>query len=203
MRQALKVVEKESHGESKRKKSQMYMSRKGGSNIDKGVADQVEESYESLLGLKRAKMEQFKKELDTKDVGYQAPVDESLVTEYDPEQITRVPHREFLKENVAFKEVVPIKDEAIRQKIHQTCRLGYLKDVILPRVLDDSAFGMLTSMMMCNNVDVVQALHRDPEFFAELFNRLKSSKPGDKDWNDLIGFLQELCTLAHAQQCPL
>ena len=123
--------------------------------------------------------------------------------EYDPEQITRVPHREFLKENVAFKEVVPIKDEAIRQKIHQTCRLGYLKDVILPRVLDDSAFGMLTSMMMCNNVDVVQALHRDPEFFAELFNRLKSSKPGDKDWNDLIGFLQELCTLArHLQNTP-
>lgn len=30
-----------------------------------------------------------KKELDTKDVGYQAPVDESLVTEYDPEQMTR------------------------------------------------------------------------------------------------------------------
>lgn len=120
--------------------------------------------------------------------------------EYDPQQIERVQHRQFLKECVVFREVVPIKNEAIREKIHQTCRLGYLKDAILPRVLDDAAFGMLTSMMMCNNVEVVQALHRDPEFFSELFARLKASKPGDEDWNDLVGFLQELCTLARHLQ---
>ena len=120
--------------------------------------------------------------------------------EYDPDQIERVHHRQFLKKNVAFKEVVPITNTMIREKIHQTCRLGYLKDVILPRALDDSAFSTLTSMMMCNNVEVVQELHRDPEFFGELFKRLKASKPGDEDWNDLVGFLQELCTLARHLQ---
>ena len=122
------------------------------------------------------------------------------VLEYDPEQIERTNHREFLRDKVKFKEVVEISNAAIREKIHQTCRLGYLKDVILPRVLDDSAFSMLTSMMMYNNVEVVQSLHRDAHFFPELFRRLKSSKPGDEDWSDLVGFLQELCTLARHLQ---
>lgn len=122
------------------------------------------------------------------------------VLEYDPEQVERTSHREFLREKVKFKEVVEISNAAIREKIHQTCRLGYLKDVILPRVLDDSAFSMLTSMMMYNNVEVVQSLHRDAHFFPELMRRLKDAKPGDEDWNDLVSFLQELCTLARHLQ---
>merc|ERR1712072_456774 len=36
-----------------------------------------------------AEIKLSKTELDTKDVGYQPPVDEALVTEYDPEQMTR------------------------------------------------------------------------------------------------------------------
>jgi len=122
------------------------------------------------------------------------------VLEYEPDQIERVNHREFLREKVVFKEVVPISNASIRDKIHQTCRLGYLKDVILPRALDDAAFSMLTSMMMVNNIEVIQALHQDPDFFAELFRRLNASKPGNADWNDLVGFLQELCTLARHLQ---
>jgi protein phosphatase 4 regulatory subunit 3 len=34
---------------------------------------------------------------------------------------------------VVFREVVPISDAAVRAKIHQTYRMGYLKDIILPR----------------------------------------------------------------------
>jgi protein phosphatase-4 regulatory subunit 3 len=122
------------------------------------------------------------------------------VLEYEPEQSERVHHRELLKEQMVYREVVPIEDAAIRQKIHQTSRLGYLKDVILPRVLDDHAFSTLTSIMMQNNNDVIEALHKDQHFFAELFRRLKASKTGDEDWQDLVGFLQETCTLARQLQ---
>lgn len=52
---------------------------------------------------------------------------------YDPEQPVRQQHREFLREKVVFREVVPISDPTVRAKIHQTYRIGYLKDVILPR----------------------------------------------------------------------
>ena len=47
--------------------------------------------------------------------------------EYDPELPQRQRHREFLQQNVVFKEVVPISDPAVRAKIHQTYRMGYLK----------------------------------------------------------------------------
>ena len=95
-----------------------------------------------------------------------------------------------------FKEVVPIQDPAIRAKIHQTYRIGYLKDVILPRVLDDATFGTLTSIMLFNNVEVVLALQQDPAFLKELFTRLQKTPRADPGWDDLVGFLQELCSLA-------
>ena len=47
--------------------------------------------------------------------------------EYDPEIPRRQRHREFLQQSVVFKEVVPIGDPAVRAKIHQTYRMGYLK----------------------------------------------------------------------------
>ena len=52
---------------------------------------------------------------------------------YDPEQPLQQQHREFLRDKVVFREVVPITDPSLRAKIHQTYRIGYLKDVILPR----------------------------------------------------------------------
>ena len=108
----------------------------------------------------------------------------------------KVQHRTFLKDSVVFKEVVPIQDPAIRAKIHQTYRIGYLKDVILPRVLDDATFGTLTSIMLFNNVEVVLALQQDPAFLKELFTRLQKTPRADPGWDDLVGFLQELCSLA-------
>lgn len=41
-----------------------------------------------------------------------------------------------------------------RPKIHQTYRYGYIKDVILPRALDDSTFATIASLMLFNNVEV-------------------------------------------------
>lgn len=105
-------------------------------------------------------------------------------------------HRAFLRDSVVFKQVVPIQDPAICAKIHQTYRIGYLKDVILPRALDDATFGTLTSIMLFNNVEVVLALQADPSFLRELFARLRKTQRTSPEWGDLVGFLQELCSLA-------
>lgn len=61
--------------------------------------------------------------------------------EYDPELSTPQRHRAFLSECVTFKEVVPIRDPVVLNKIHQTYRIQYIKDVILPRWVG-SAVGM-------------------------------------------------------------
>ncbi|KAI3423413.1 hypothetical protein D9Q98_010630 [Chlorella vulgaris] len=110
-----------------------------------------------------------------------------------PEQ--RPKHREFLREQAVFKEVVPISDPKIRSKIHQTYRMGYLKDVVLPRLLDDATFATLSSLMLFNNIEVLMALYQDPDFFPTMFARLKAAAPGSSEWADLVAFLQELCGL--------
>ncbi|PSC74221.1 Serine threonine-phosphatase 4 regulatory subunit 3 isoform B [Micractinium conductrix] len=110
-----------------------------------------------------------------------------------PEQRAR--HREFLRDQAVFKEVVPITDPALKSKIHQTYRMGYLKDVVLPRVLDDATFATLSSLMLFNNIEVLMALYQDREFFPDLFRRLKAAQPGGQEWRDLVAFLQELCGL--------
>ncbi|KAK9161723.1 hypothetical protein Syun_008064 [Stephania yunnanensis] len=69
----------------------------------------------------------------------------------DPE-ISRIQHhRTFLKEHVIFKEAIPIKDPSVVSKIHETYRIGYIKDVVLPRVLDEATVASLNSIIHANN----------------------------------------------------
>uniref|UniRef100_A0A0D6QST3 Uncharacterized protein n=1 Tax=Araucaria cunninghamii TaxID=56994 RepID=A0A0D6QST3_ARACU len=127
--------------------------------------------------------------------------------EYDPEIPCRQEHRAFLRDQVSFKEAIPIKDPSVLSKIHQTYRVGYLKDVILPRVLDEGTFATLNTIIHSNNAAVVSALKDDNAFISELFLKLKSSEIPDNVKKNLILFLQEFCSLAksllHDQQMRL
>jgi len=116
--------------------------------------------------------------------------------EYDPELPGRQRHREFLAERVVFKEVVPIGDAGLRAKIHQTYRLSYLKDVVLPRALDDATFATLSSLILFNNVEVLMALQADARFLPALFGSLRGAPPTAPGFADRLAFLQELAGLA-------
>lgn len=125
--------------------------------------------------------------------------------EFDPDipVENRSNHREFLKNVAVFKEVVPITNEVTKAKIHQTYRIQYLKDVILPSVLDDQVFQTLHSIMMFNNAEVVRELDEDPVFLNSLFEKLNATTTlGEQnaEWTDLTFFLQELCHLASGLQ---
>jgi protein phosphatase-4 regulatory subunit 3 len=75
-------------------------------------------------------------------------------------------------------------------KIHQTYRIQYLKDVVLPRCLDDATYATLTSLTLFNNVDVLSALQVDARFLPRLFGALKEARPDTPEWGDLVAFLQ-------------
>ena len=79
-------------------------------------------------------------------------------------------YRAHLSDPSLYVEVVPIPDESIKSKIHQIYRLQYMKDVILPRVLDDNAFQIVNSIVYFNQVDIVQYLSKRDEFWDEIFN---------------------------------
>ncbi|KAI7732180.1 hypothetical protein M8C21_004022 [Ambrosia artemisiifolia] len=119
--------------------------------------------------------------------------------EYDLET-PHVNHRNFLNEHVVFKEAIPIKDTLTLSKIHQTYRIGYLKDVVLSRVLDEATVASLNSMIHSNNGMVVTLLKDDSTFIKELFAKLKSPTTSPDSKRNLVFFLQEFCSLIKSLQ---
>lgn len=120
--------------------------------------------------------------------------------EYDVDVPQVQQHRNFLKEHVFFKEAIPIKNPLVLSKIHQTYRVGYLKDVVLPRVLDEATSASLNSIIHTNNAIVVSLLKDDSTFIQELFAKLKSSTTSAESKKNLVFFLHEFCSLSKSLQ---
>ncbi|KAK7387983.1 hypothetical protein VNO78_22782 [Psophocarpus tetragonolobus] len=120
--------------------------------------------------------------------------------EYDPEVPRVQHHRKFLKEHVVFKEAIPIKDPVVLSKIHQTYRVGFLKDVVLARILDEGIGANLNSIIHSNNAYVVSLLKDDSTFIQELFARLKSPTTSQESQKNLVYFLHEFCSLSKSLQ---
>eukprot|EP00962_Isochrysis_galbana_P033643 scaffold11310_cov107-Isochrysis_galbana.AAC.8 len=122
--------------------------------------------------------------------------------EYDPEVGAgrRADHRDFFEGGKRFKLVVPITDDAVLKKIHQNYHIGFLKDVVLPRALDDNAFAALNQIAFCNNVHIVSALANDRTFFQTLRDKLADEAQEPGALLDALRLLQELCTIAKQLQ---
>ncbi|KID79238.1 Serine/threonine-protein phosphatase 4 regulatory subunit 3B [Metarhizium brunneum] len=123
--------------------------------------------------------------------------------EYDPDFPShKANHRHWLDNQGRYKEVVRIEDEQTRQKIHQTYRLQYLKDVVLARILDDPTFSVLNSLIFFNQVDILQHLQSNSEFLNELFGIFNIRRPDQKKRKDAVLFIQQCCAIAKNIQPP-
>jgi protein phosphatase-4 regulatory subunit 3 len=121
--------------------------------------------------------------------------------EYDPELFAHATrHREFLTSVVEFKEVLPISEPAILAKIHQNFRVQYIKDVVLPRSLDDNTFATLNSLMFLNNVAILAHVQADGEYLRALFAQLHDATQPLARRRELSRLLLELCQLARNLQ---
>lgn len=74
--------------------------------------------------------------------------------EYDPASPTPKRHREYLRQQAKFREAVPIKNQELLSKIHQTFRVQYIQDVVLPTpsVYEDNLLSTLNSFIFFNKV---------------------------------------------------
>ncbi|KAG4126804.1 hypothetical protein ERO13_D10G178200v2 [Gossypium hirsutum] len=127
--------------------------------------------------------------------------------EYDPFVPQVQQYRKFLKDQAVFKEVIPFKNPVVLSKIHQTFRVGYLKDVVLARVLDEATVASLNSIIHSNNAIVISLLKDDSTFIQELFARLRSPTTSAESKKNLVYFLHEFCSLSKSlqmgQQLPI
>ncbi|KAF9361683.1 Platinum sensitivity protein [Mortierella sp. NVP85] len=102
----------------------------------------------------------------------------------------------FLTKRSKFKQIVPIRDPRVEQKIHQVFRLQCLRDRVLSRFLDESLSGVLESMIFFHNTEIVNAIHQDHGFLKELFGILESTTETIERKRDVVRFVQQYCSIA-------
>ncbi|XP_069787587.1 serine/threonine-protein phosphatase 4 regulatory subunit 3B-like isoform X2 [Narcine bancroftii] len=122
--------------------------------------------------------------------------------EYDPSLPHPRKHREFLTKTAKFKEVIPITDTELKQKIHQTYRVQYIQDIILPTpsVFEENFLSTLTSFIFFNKVEIVSMLQEDEKFLTELFAQLTDEATDDHKRRELVNFLKEFCAFSQTLQ---
>ncbi|XP_051503414.1 serine/threonine-protein phosphatase 4 regulatory subunit 3-like [Myxocyprinus asiaticus] len=122
--------------------------------------------------------------------------------EYDPALVQPKRHREFLTKTAKFKEVIPITDSELLQKIHQTYRVQYIQDIILPTpsVFEENFLSTLSSFIFFNKVEIVSMLQEDEKFLTEVFAQLTDESTEEDKRRELVNFFKEFCVFSQTLQ---
>ncbi|XP_063831453.1 serine/threonine-protein phosphatase 4 regulatory subunit 3 isoform X1 [Ostrinia nubilalis] len=122
--------------------------------------------------------------------------------EYDPSLPQPKKHREYLRELAKFREAIPIKNQDLLAKIHQTYRVQYIQDIVLPTptVFEDNLLSTLSSFIFFNKVEIVKLIEEDEKFLTDLFKLLIDEKTPDTKRRDLVLFLKEFCNFSQNLQ---
>ncbi|EEC20478.1 conserved hypothetical protein, partial [Ixodes scapularis] len=82
------------------------------------------------------------------------------VLEYEPGGPQRRRHRDYLCQVSRFREVIPLGNPELLAKIHQTYRVQYIQDVVLPTpsVFEENMLSTLSSFIFFNKADIVSML---------------------------------------------
>ena len=72
-------------------------------------------------------------------------------------------------------QVLPISNPELMSKIHQTYRVQYIQDVVLPTpsVFEENMLSTLSSFIFFNKVDIVSQIQEDEKFLDELFTQVR------------------------------
>ncbi|XP_046402598.1 serine/threonine-protein phosphatase 4 regulatory subunit 3 isoform X1 [Ischnura elegans] len=122
--------------------------------------------------------------------------------EYDPSSPSPKQHRQYLKQMARFREVIPITNTELLTKIHQTYRVQYIQDVVLPTpsVFEENMLSTLSSFIFFNKVEIVNLIQEDGKFLNELFAQLTDESTLDEKRRDLVLFLKEFCNFSQNLQ---
>lgn len=123
--------------------------------------------------------------------------------EYDPSSTQPKKHRQYLKQWAKFREAVPIKNQDLLAKIHQTFRVQYIQDIILPTpsvFVEDNMLNTLSSFIFFNKVEIVTLIQEDERFLVDMFTLLTDPSTNDVKRRDIVLFLKEFCNYAQNLQ---
>jgi protein phosphatase 4 regulatory subunit 3 len=97
--------------------------------------------------------------------------------EWDPTGTRPKRHREYIRDIARFKEVIPLENPELYQKIQQMYKVQYIQDVILPSpsVFEDNILNTLQSFVFFNKLEIVNLIQEDERFLKALFAQLIST----------------------------
>ncbi|TPX33217.1 hypothetical protein SmJEL517_g03825 [Synchytrium microbalum] len=123
------------------------------------------------------------------------------ILEYDREfPHIKASHRDHLQSKAHFKEIIPIPNKDICAKITLVYRVQFLKDVALARLLDDSTFSTMNSLIFFNHVDIVNYFQSERDYLNQLFEMLSNEDVSMEKKKDVILLLHELTSIAKTLQ---
>ena len=113
--------------------------------------------------------------------------------EFDPSLPEPKKHRQYLKSIAAFHEVIKINNPELLAKIHQTYRVQYIQEVVLPTpsVFEENMLSTLSSFIFFNKNEIVTQLQEDEKFLTELFGQLTDEDTDEMRRKELVLFLKE------------
>ena len=80
--------------------------------------------------------------------------------EYEPNKLHPVQHRKYLRQTSHHREVLPFDNPQLMAKIHQTYRVQYIQDVILPTpsLFEENMMSALNSFVLFNKTEIVNCI---------------------------------------------
>ncbi|KAF9203679.1 Platinum sensitivity protein, partial [Haplosporangium sp. Z 27] len=125
-----------------------------------------------------------------------------IVDVNDPESSEKkvADYRGFLTNTPKFKQIIPIKDPEVEQKIHQVFRVQFLRDTVLSRYMDENLSSMFGSLIFFHNIDIVNAIHQDRPFLKSLFEIMENNTEPLERKRDVVRFVQQFCSIARSTQ---
>eukprot|EP00096_Caligus_rogercresseyi_P001334 TRINITY_DN120_c3_g1_i1.p1 TRINITY_DN120_c3_g1~~TRINITY_DN120_c3_g1_i1.p1 ORF type:complete len:912 (+),score=311.72 TRINITY_DN120_c3_g1_i1:300-3035(+) len=122
--------------------------------------------------------------------------------EFDPSLPIPKKHRQYLRSIATFHKVININNEELLSKIHQTYRVQYIQDVVLPppSVFEENVLSSLSSFIFFNKVEIVSLVQEDEQFLNDFFNQLMDESTDEHRRRELLLFLKEFCTFSQTLQ---
>uniref|UniRef100_K3WLA1 Serine/threonine-protein phosphatase 4 regulatory subunit 3-like central domain-containing protein n=1 Tax=Globisporangium ultimum (strain ATCC 200006 / CBS 805.95 / DAOM BR144) TaxID=431595 RepID=K3WLA1_GLOUD len=110
---------------------------------------------------------------------------------YNPGLIREMDFRSALEGNDGFKEVIPIQDRNVLDRVHMNFRIHVIKDNVLSRSLPDCSVIMLDHMVNENNYHILSYISDTEEYWQAIKSLVR-----DKEKRlDGLGLLKEVIQL--------
>ncbi|NWH87671.1 PP4R3 phosphatase, partial [Aegithalos caudatus] len=107
-------------------------------------------------------------------------------------------HRHLLQLTTKLKEVLPIRDPELQQKLHQMYWAQYIQAIILPKAsgVGQASLPSLTSFITCKKEEIFRVLEKDQKFWSEVLVQLTAETTGAHQRWELVIFLKDFCTFS-------